>query len=167
MTKKRYAPDAPDAKWHRPGDVAYVRELLEAAGLSQRKAGPRIGIAERSMRARAIGEQDLSYTEQYALEVLADRAQGNTMNVVADTVHDAPAERARTQWFNTAERPLQVGDVGKIVVGRDRFGAPIHGTLIRDGFGLVIREAHPQPVDAHNVPIARVDQYTLLDQPEA
>lgn len=76
------------------------------------------------------------------------------------------AKRAATTWYSVADRPLSATDVGKIVVGRDRFGAPIYGTLIRDGFGLVIREAHPQPVDVHNVPIERVDQYTLLDPPQ-
>lgn len=163
--KKRYAPEAPDAKWHRPGDTAYLRELLEAAGLSQRKAGPLLGMDERSMRNRISGDRPLAYSEQYCLEVLADRAQGESMNALS--IHDAPApeRRERTQWFNASDRPLNSADVGKMVVGLDRFGAPIHGTLIRDGFGVVIREAHPQAVDVHNVPIDRVDLYTLLDPP--
>lgn len=158
--KKRYAPDVPDAKWHRPGDTAYLRELLEAAGLSQRKAGPLLGMDERSMRNRISGDRPLAYSEQYCLEVLADLAQQETtMNAVANTVHDAPApEHALTQWFRASERPLQDGDAGKMIVARDRFGSPIFGTLVRDGFGLVIR-------DMGDVPIDRVALYTLLDPP--
>lgn len=86
MTKKRYAPDAPDVTLHRPGDTAYLRELLEAAGLSQRKAGPLLGMDERSMRNRASGDRPLTYPEQFCLEVLADRAQqGETMNALAES----------------------------------------------------------------------------------
>lgn len=51
-------------------DPAYLRELLERAGLSQREAARRIGISERVMRYYLSGEREAPYPVQYALENL-------------------------------------------------------------------------------------------------
>lgn len=51
-------------------DPAYLRELLERAGLSQREAARRIGISERVMRYYLSGEREAPYPVQYALESL-------------------------------------------------------------------------------------------------
>lgn len=163
MTKK-YAPDRPDAKWHRRNDTAYLRDLLAAAGLSQRAAGPLIGMSERAMRYKVSGEQELDYAEQYCLEVLADHGPGGGAEVES---LERSRERVGTVWYDASERKLSAADVGKIVLGRDRFGANIVGTLVRDGFGMIIRELHNQPADVHSVPVERVVLYTLVDPPSA
>lgn len=59
----------PTATKHNP-DPAYLRELLERAGLSQREAARRIGISERVMRYYLSGEREAPYPVQYALENL-------------------------------------------------------------------------------------------------
>lgn len=168
---KKYAPDKPDSQHHRAGDLEYLRELLAAAGLSQRAAGPLLGMDERSMRYKVAGDRPFTYPEQFCLEVLADAntARGDDMQTqdVERTekveMYAKPYEPA-TQWFTAVDRPFKNGDVGKIVVGKDRFGAPIHGTLVRDGFGLTIKSA--DGIDVHNTPIAKVDLYTLINPPK-
>jgi hypothetical protein len=168
---KKYAPDKPDSQFHRPGDLAYLRELIAAAGLSQRAAGPLLGMDERAMRYKVAGERAFTYPEQFCLEVLADanKLRGDDMQT-----HDvertekvdmyAKPYEPKTQWFEMVARPFKNGDVGKIVVGTDRFGAPIHGTLVRDGFGLTIKAA--DGIDVHNTPIAKVSLYTLINPPK-
>lgn len=169
---KKYAPPAPDANLHRPGDIDYLRELLEAAGLSQRKAGPLLGMNERAMRYKISGESDLSYPEQYCLEVLADQ-RGTNMQTESNEGHAKPYTGVQAEpveewhkpavWYEASERPIGLQDVGRIVVGEDRFGANVFGKLIRDGFGLVIRELGSQALDVHDVPVDRVAVYTLID----
>lgn len=158
---KRYAPDVPDSRWHRPGDTAYLRELLAAAGLSQRKAGPLIGMNERTMRLKASGDNPLTYPEQYCLEVLADKAR----SIAADAVRDAaPPARVGTVWHQREHRPITAADAGKMIVARDRIGSSIFGTIHVDEFGPVIR--HNGDIDAHTVLVQNVDVYALLDPPE-
>ncbi len=60
----------PNSGRHNP-DPAYLRELLERAGLSQREAARRIGISERVMRYYLAGEREAPYPVQYALESLS------------------------------------------------------------------------------------------------
>lgn len=67
----------PNAQTHNP-DPAYLRELIERAGLSQREAARRIGIGERIMRAyladpETTTSQCAPYPVQFALEQLASR----------------------------------------------------------------------------------------------
>lgn len=68
----------PDASNHNPGHE-YLRSLIARAGLSQAQAAQLIGIDERGMRYRltdpASGKRHklASYSEQYALESLADK----------------------------------------------------------------------------------------------
>lgn len=54
-------------------DPAYLRELIERAGLSQREAARRIGVSERMMRYYVSGDPNAPrapYPVQYALENL-------------------------------------------------------------------------------------------------
>lgn len=63
----------PNATKHNP-DPAYLRGLLERAGLSQREAARRIGISERVMRyylADPPTGKPAPYPVQYAIEQLA------------------------------------------------------------------------------------------------
>lgn len=64
----------PDASLHNP-DPAYLRGLLDQAGLSQRAAAERIGISERMMRyylaPAGADHRPAPYTVQFALESLA------------------------------------------------------------------------------------------------
>ncbi len=60
----------PDVAQHRP-DGAYVRELIQKAGLSQRGAARLLGEDERSMRYWCSGEREIPYVVQFCLEVLA------------------------------------------------------------------------------------------------
>lgn len=66
---------APDATLYNP-DPAYLRGLIERAGLSQREAARRVGVSERIMRQyladrAARTALDAPYPVQYALEKLA------------------------------------------------------------------------------------------------
>lgn len=160
---KRYAPPVPNPGYHRQKDAAYYHELLKAAELSQRKAGPALGLAERTVRNR-VADDSWSYPEQYMLEVLADaklREQAPGVQESAPTHGSAP--EPRTAWHRVADRRLTPADAGKIVVGKDRFGAPVHGTLSKDGFGLVVKSV--DGLDVHNIPVDRVELYALLDPP--
>jgi transcriptional regulator with XRE-family HTH domain len=67
----------PDAKWHRP-EPAYLRELLERAGLSQRGAARVLGLTDRTMRHYASGDHPMPYPVQYCLEVLAAAGPAGT-----------------------------------------------------------------------------------------
>lgn len=62
----------PDSSLHYP-DVHYMRALVEACGLSQRKAADVLGISERSMRHYLDPNHDsrAPYAIQFALECLA------------------------------------------------------------------------------------------------
>ena len=65
----------PDATLHNP-DPAYLRGLLDQAGLSQREAAARLGLSERMMRyylgpAGSATHRPAPYAVQYALEQLA------------------------------------------------------------------------------------------------
>lgn len=65
---------SPDATRHNP-DPAYLRGLLQRAGLSQRDAARRIGVSERMMRYYLAPEsasyRPAPYVVQYAIERLA------------------------------------------------------------------------------------------------
>jgi hypothetical protein len=168
MTERINGPlPAPDVKWHQP-DPEYARSLfakLKDAGISQREAARRLSITDRILRAYASGEQMMPYTVQYALEGMV---QGSTETDAA--VHEPQAEYViekptTTQWFRASARPIAKSDVGKWVLARDRFGATVCGELVRDSFGLVIKELHPEPVDVHSVTVDRIVIYTLVDPP--
>lgn len=66
----------PNAQNFNP-DPAYLRGLIEKAGISQREAARRLGISERHMRAflanpaTTKSAQQVSYPVQYCLEILA------------------------------------------------------------------------------------------------
>lgn len=64
----------PDASLHNP-DPAYLRGLLDRAGVSQREAAARIDISERMMRYYLAPEEadhrPAPYIVQYALERMA------------------------------------------------------------------------------------------------
>jgi len=51
-------------------DPAYLRGLIEGAGLSQRAAARAIGVNERTMRDWLSGKHYWPYTAQFALEQL-------------------------------------------------------------------------------------------------
>lgn len=64
----------PDSSKHNP-DPAYLRGLIEKAGISQREAARRLGIAERAMRCYLADRSTKSalpapYIVQFALEHL-------------------------------------------------------------------------------------------------
>lgn len=68
----------PDASQYNP-DPAYLRSLIERAGLTQRGAAKLIGINERAMRYYVSlndGRYRASYPVQYALEALAENSDG-------------------------------------------------------------------------------------------
>lgn len=161
MTKK-YAPPVPNPGYHRPKDLPYFHELLGAADLSQRKAGPALGLNERSIRYKMAGETQWTYAEQFALECLADAKLRERSAGVAESAPEYTAP-ARTQWFRVEQRRLTAADAGKLVVGKDRFGVPIQGILSKDGFGLVVKSV--DGLDVHNIPMDRVELYALLDPP--
>ena len=65
----------PNIKHHNP-DPAYLRVLLEQAGLSQRKAAHLLGVSERMMRYYLVHSDNpnyrpMPYTVQFAIECLA------------------------------------------------------------------------------------------------
>ncbi len=65
----------PDASKHNP-DPAYIRSLIERAGMSQRGAARQLGVSERMMRyycaSRELADHtDAPYCVQFALESLA------------------------------------------------------------------------------------------------
>lgn len=67
----------PDASKYNP-DPAYLRQLIDEAGLSQRKAAHTIGITERVMRYYLITSdakdyRPAPYVVQFALECLANK----------------------------------------------------------------------------------------------
>ena len=64
----------PDSSLYNP-DPQYLRDLLDRAGLSQRKAAEIIGVGERTFRNYLDGrkESQAPYTVQFALEALANR----------------------------------------------------------------------------------------------
>lgn len=156
---------APDAGLHRK-EADYARLVLgqlKAAGMSEREVAQRVGLSDRVLRAYKTGEQAMSYAVQFALEALCSQVSGHQVQEAA-APYGTPRDSA-TIWHLVKDRPISKLDVGKIVVGKDRFGAGVCGSLVADGFGLVIREIHPQPVDVHSVPVDRVYVYTLLDPP--
>ena len=62
----------PNAKRHNP-DPAYLRDLIDRAGLSQREAARRIGITDRMMRYYLADDEAsprAPYVVQYAIENL-------------------------------------------------------------------------------------------------
>lgn len=66
----------PDSNQHNP-DPAYLRRLLERAGITQRAAAQQIGISDRVMRYYLMSEDSESfrpapYPVQYALEQIAN-----------------------------------------------------------------------------------------------
>lgn len=68
----------PDSATHNP-DPAYLRGLIERAGLTQRAAARAIGVSERIMRQYladrvASTAMDAPYPVQFALECLAGKA---------------------------------------------------------------------------------------------
>lgn len=71
-----FTPSLPDASRHDP-DVAYLRGLIEVAGLSQRDVANRIGIGYRLLKYYLVtptGDREsrvATYTVQYAIERLA------------------------------------------------------------------------------------------------
>lgn len=64
----------PNASKHNP-DPAYLRGLIERAGLSQREAASLVGVSDRAMRYYLSTEPDswkpAPYAVQFALEQLA------------------------------------------------------------------------------------------------
>lgn len=65
----------PNCDKHNP-EPAYLRELINAAGISQRAAARLLGVSERMMRyylidADADGHRPAPYIVQFALEALA------------------------------------------------------------------------------------------------
>lgn len=71
----------PDAIKHRRPDPAYLRGLIDVAGLSQREAARRIGISERAMRYYLAPDAAIwrpaPYPVQYALEMLSAACQSS------------------------------------------------------------------------------------------
>lgn len=116
------------------------RKLLEAAGLSQRGAARELEIDERTMRRYCSGELPVPKPVALAVERLAG-----------------------TIWHRLKDRPITAADAGKIIVGKDKFGNQICGTLIADGFGLIVKE--PSSLDSRTISADRVGVYTLLDPP--
>lgn len=64
----------PNAEKHNP-DPAYLRGLIERAGLSQREAAARVGVTDRTMRYYLSLDQEAwkpaPYAVQFALEQLS------------------------------------------------------------------------------------------------
>ncbi len=66
----------PDVTNHNP-DPAYLRPLLEQAGLSQREAATRLGVLVRQMRYYMSGEKPCPYPVQFCLECLAVESESS------------------------------------------------------------------------------------------
>lgn len=167
MTDPSTEPRLPDASQRR-ADAEYARELLarlREAGLSERAVARAIDVTDRVFRLYK-DKGGMPYTVQFALETLLSAKRELPPSAVQETAARYGAERAAapTIWHRVSDRRLSDGDAGKMVVGRDRFGCNIVGTLEKDGFGLVIRDRQSS-FDVHNIPIDRVDIYTLLDPP--
>lgn len=69
----------PDATKHNP-DPAYLRGLLDRAGISQREAAAQLGLSERMMRyylspVDSHTHRPAPYLVQFALEALAESHQ--------------------------------------------------------------------------------------------
>jgi len=157
----KFSPGIPDAALHRPGDTDYLRELLAAAGLSQRGAAKVLGIAERSMRYKCTGDMNLEYSEQFLLETIADKVrQGEAdMNAV---MKEAP-KKIGTDWTHSGEREITRDDAGKLIVGFNKYRQYVFGRISTDGFGVVIKS--PDDLDMHVVPLNDITTYALLDPP--
>lgn len=69
----------PDVAKHNP-DQAYLRALLERAGLTQHGAAARLGVSPRMMRYyvsdQGADHRDAPYLVQFALECLAEAQKG-------------------------------------------------------------------------------------------
>lgn len=77
---------------HRP-DPAYLRELLERAGVSQREAARALGIGDRQMRAYLrlpTPEIVCPYPVQVCLEILSGRGQAARRDLAAATSANVP-----------------------------------------------------------------------------
>lgn len=57
----------------RDADPDYLRELIDAAGISQQEAARRLGIDPRTMRRYLSGSRAIPYAAQYCLEALAKK----------------------------------------------------------------------------------------------
>jgi predicted transcriptional regulator len=66
----------PNASLHNPS-TAYLRSLIEQAGLSQQAAADAVGISARAMRSYLSDndERQAPYAVQYALEQLARKTR--------------------------------------------------------------------------------------------
>ncbi len=62
----------PNAPEHYNSDPAYLRSLLEKAGIGTRKAAELIGINNRELRHMLKGDKPHPYGVQYCLECLAE-----------------------------------------------------------------------------------------------
>ena len=62
----------PDAPEHYNDDPAYLRTLLDRAGIGTRKAAELIGINNRELRHYLNGNKSHPYGVQYCLECLAE-----------------------------------------------------------------------------------------------
>ena len=69
----------PDCKYHNP-DPQYLRDLLEQAGLSQRKFAKRVGIPARTFHDHLNRNKPTSktpYPVQFCLEIFANNSDSN------------------------------------------------------------------------------------------
>lgn len=68
----------PNAETHNP-DPAYLRELIERAGVTQRKAADLVGVSDRMLRKYLAKRESVSaleapYSVQFCLECLAQKS---------------------------------------------------------------------------------------------
>jgi transcriptional regulator with XRE-family HTH domain len=66
----------PDARLHWNTNPAYLRGLIESAGISQREAARRLGISDRALRYYLAGKESIPYPSQFCLESLAEAPEG-------------------------------------------------------------------------------------------